>query len=282
MSLLKKRLSKGATFMSTLQSQRDMQSVGAGPTLKYDVVFGPYQSRRFGRSLAVNPLAKGARFCNFDCIYCECSTGGSWPLEWQLRPQFPTADDVYQALVAAADAFETEELDSITIAGNGEPTLSPHLDAIVDVVNAARERNWPQARTIILSNGTASHKPSVLAALAKLDERVIKLDAGSNWILEQLNRPAGKMCVPELVHRIAMVPDVTIQSMFVHGPIDNTGPSAVEAWTAALSQVRPANVQIYSLDRQPAKSWVRQVPLAELQSIASYAQSATGIPVHVF
>jgi wyosine [tRNA(Phe)-imidazoG37] synthetase (radical SAM superfamily) len=223
----------------------------------------------------------GGRFCNFDCIYCECSTG-SWPLQWQLRPQFPTPEDLHQALLAAADFFAPDELDSITISGNGEPTLSPHLDAIVDVVNAARDRNWPQARTVILSNGTTCDKSRVLAALAKLDERVIKLDAASNWVFDQLNRPAGKLCVAELVHRISIMPNVTIQSMFVHGPIDNTARTSVEAWTAALLQVRPASVQIYSLDRQPAKNWVRQVPLTELQSIAEYAQSTTGIPVHVF
>ena len=203
--------------MSTLQAQRDVQKT----------VFGPYDSRRFGRSLGVNPLPEGARLCTFDCVYCECSTG-SWPLEWQLRPQFPTPEEVHDALLAAADTFGPDDLDSITIAGNGEPTLSPHLDAIVDVVNAARDRDWPQARTVILSNGTMCHKACVRTALAKLDERVIKLDAGSNWILEQLNRPAGKLCVTELLRRLSMMPDIVIQSMFVHGPVDNTKAADIE------------------------------------------------------
>jgi len=255
----------------TLQAQRDIQ----------DVVFGPYDSRRFGKSLGVNPLPKGARFCNFDCIYCECATG-SWPLEWKLRPQFPSAEEIHDALLKAADVFRPDELDSITISGNGEPTLSPHLDAIVDVVNAARDLDWPQARTVILSNGTLLQKASVRAAVSKLDERVIKLDAGSNWILEQLNRPAGKLSITELLRRISLLPDIIIQSMFVHGPVDNTGRSDIEAWAAGLARVRPTSVQIYSLDRLPAKSWVRQVPRRELESIAEYVESTTGIPAHVF
>jgi wyosine [tRNA(Phe)-imidazoG37] synthetase (radical SAM superfamily) len=257
--------------VSTLQSQRDIQ----------DIVFGPYDSRRFGRSLGVNPLPKGSRLCNFDCIYCECSAG-SWPLEWKLRPQFPTAEDVHDGLTKAADILSPDELDSITISGNGEPTLSPHLDAIIDAVNAARDRDWPQARTVILSNGTMCHNATVRAAVAKLDERVIKLDAGSNWILDQLNRPAGKLSVMELLRRISVMPEITIQSMFVHGPVDNTKQAEVEAWAAWLARVRPGSVQIYSLDRLPAKSWVRQVPRRELQSIAEYIQSTTGIPAHVF
>jgi wyosine [tRNA(Phe)-imidazoG37] synthetase (radical SAM superfamily) len=96
-------------------------------------------------------------------------------------------------LLAALDATGADELDSITIAGNGEPTLSPYLGAIVDVVNAARDRDWLQARTVILANGSMCHKPFVRTAIVKLDERVIKLDAGTNWILEQLNRPAGEL-----------------------------------------------------------------------------------------
>jgi hypothetical protein len=42
--------------MSTLQAQREIQ----------EPVFGPFDSRRFGKSLGVNPLPAGARLCNFD------------------------------------------------------------------------------------------------------------------------------------------------------------------------------------------------------------------------
>src|SRR5207248_10928665 len=155
--------------MSALQAQREVQ----------EAVFGPFDSRRFGRSLGVNPLPPGARLCNFDCIYCECATS-SWPLQWELRPQFPTADQIHDALIKAAQTFGPDELDSITIAGNGEPALAPYLDEIVDVVIAARDRDWPQARTVILTNGTMCHKSSVRAALAKLDQRGVKLDCGTN------------------------------------------------------------------------------------------------------
>jgi wyosine [tRNA(Phe)-imidazoG37] synthetase (radical SAM superfamily) len=185
-------------------------------------------------------------------------------------------------LAATADTLRSGEVDSITIAGNGEPTLSPHLDAIVDVVAEARDRDWPSARTVILTNGTASHRSSVRSALAKLDERVVKLDAGSNWVLEQMNRVAGRLSISELVHRIAMMPDVVIQSMFVHGPVDNTRPEHVEVWTECLKRIKPLGVQIYSLDRMPAMPWVRHVERPELESIARYVESMAGIPVHVY
>jgi wyosine [tRNA(Phe)-imidazoG37] synthetase (radical SAM superfamily) len=63
----------------------------------------------------------------------------------------------------------------------------------------------------------------VRSALARLDRRVVKLDAGRNWTFDELNRPTFKLNVSELARRISMVPEITVQSMFVHGPIDNTG-----------------------------------------------------------
>lgn len=257
--------------MSTLQIQRSIQ----------EAVFGPYDSRRFGKSLGVNPLPPGARLCNFDCIYCECATA-SWPLQWELRPQFPSPQQIHDALTAAAETFGPDELDSITIAGNGEPTLAPHLNEIVDVVTAARDRDWPQARTVILTNGTLCHKASVRFALAKLDQRVVKLDAAANWILDQLNRPTEKLSINELVRRISMMPNITIQSMFVHGPIDNTGREHIKAWTGWLERLAPLSVQIYSLDRVPAKNWVREVRRGELEAIAAYVESMTGIHAQAF
>jgi hypothetical protein len=71
--------------------------------------------------------------------------------------------------------------------------------------------------------------------------------------------------------------------MFVHGPIDNTGPHEVETWTGWLSDLKPASVQIYSLDRLPAKRWVRKDPREKLESIAAgYVVAMTGIPAYVF
>ena len=195
-------------MMSTLEAARIIQ----------EPVFGPYSSRRFGKSLGVNPLPPGSRLCNFDCIYCECGTA-TWPLDWELRPQFPTPEQIRDELRSAATVFGPDELDSITIAGNGEPTLAPELDAVIDVVNESRDRDWPQARTVILTNGTMCHKRDVRAALAKLDQRVVKLDAGTNWMLEQLNRPTAKLSLTELLRRISMLPEIIVQSMFVHGPV---------------------------------------------------------------
>ena len=79
-----------------------------------------------------------------------------------------------------------------------------------------------------------------------------------------------------------MLPEIVIQSMFVHGPIDNTGRHDIEAWCTWLSQLAPLSVQIYSLARTPAKDWVRPVRRGELEAIAAYVESIVGIEAHVY
>ena len=249
--------------------------------LVHDAVCGPVNSRRFGRSLLVNPLPANSRLCNFDCVYCECARG-SWPVDFHLQPDLPDPKSIYDALVAAAATFRADELDSITISGSGEPTLSPHLEGIVEAVNTVRDHEWPQARTIVLTNGSLCHKPRVRAAIANVDERIVKLDAGTNWMFDQLNRPAKKLSVGELCRRISMTGEFVIQSMFVQGPLDNTLRSEVEAWTNRIAELKPMSVQIYSLDQAPSKTWVRRVPREKLDAIAEHVQYTTGIPVHVF
>jgi wyosine [tRNA(Phe)-imidazoG37] synthetase (radical SAM superfamily) len=251
------------------------------PRIVQEAVFGPCQSRRFGFSLGVNPLPAGSRLCNFDCVYCECSNG-AWSLKWDLKPQFPDGDTVRRALAGATGLFPPDELDAITIAGNGEPTLCRNLESVVDAVIEARDYYWPQARTVILTNGTNCHRPQVGRALAKLDLRVVKLDAGSNWILQQLNGPVENLTISELVWRISIMPDVIIQSMFVEGPVDNTTPEHITRWIDHLRRIRPSMVQVYSLDREPAKPWVRPVRRETLNEIARRVEDSLRIPARVY
>ena len=45
--------------------------------------------------------------------------------------------------------------------------MSPHLNDIVDIVTELKIGNWPQARTVVLTNGTLLQKSSVRSALAR-------------------------------------------------------------------------------------------------------------------
>lgn len=48
-------------------------------------IFGPVKSRRYGNSLGINLLPDDHKFCNFDCIYCECG----WTENTKVKIKYP-------------------------------------------------------------------------------------------------------------------------------------------------------------------------------------------------
>jgi len=57
--------------------------------------------------------------------------------------------------------------DVITFAGNGEPTLHPEFEGIIDDTIDLRNRFCPSAKVSVLSNSTRIHKPHIFSALKK-------------------------------------------------------------------------------------------------------------------
>ena len=127
-------------------------------SLFHSVIFGPVRSRRLGVSLGVNLLPVDNKLCNFNCIYCEC--GWSTPGE---KPRFNLRETVRAELEKTLKALadQGERLDVITFAGNGEPTLHPDFEAVIDDAIALRDRYMPSAGISVLSNATRVGSESV-------------------------------------------------------------------------------------------------------------------------
>ena len=98
--------------------------------IREETVFGPIHSRRLGSSLGINLLPRKGKFCNFDCIYCECG----WNRDGRDDQVLPTAAQVRSALEdkLCACMLEGTPIDSITFSGDGEPTLNPEFPRIID------------------------------------------------------------------------------------------------------------------------------------------------------
>ena len=105
-----------------------------------DIIFGPIKSRRLGISLGVNLLPTDKKICNFNCIYCECG----WTDQVDdVRNTFCDRKVVYKFLDEKLQQLSSKNslLDSITFAGNGEPTLHPEFLGIVDDVIELRNKS---------------------------------------------------------------------------------------------------------------------------------------------
>ena len=153
------------------------------------IIFGPVWSRRLGESLGINLLPLNRKTCNFNCIYCEC---GLTP-EKLADSGFPERRMVRELLRDKLQQMKQDGryLDSITFAGNGEPTLHPGFEGIMDDSIAIRDEFFPRASVAVLSNATRIGEKNIFKALQKADMNILKLDSGIEQTLKKINCPKG-------------------------------------------------------------------------------------------
>jgi wyosine [tRNA(Phe)-imidazoG37] synthetase (radical SAM superfamily) len=252
----------------------------------YDsTVFGPVQSRRLGSSLGINLLPDNAKVCNFNCIYCEC---GWTDLKKIQNAIFPDRFQIIKKLsVALKELRLIDQLpDAITFSGNGEPTLHPNFHEIVDDVIWLRNKYSPGSSVTVFSNGTLLNKKEIVEALKKADQRIIKLDAGTQHEFLQIDQPIINRSMAWIREHIKYFDSkVTIQSIFLRGYyggklIDNTKPASVNAWLECINDIKPELVMLYSVDRPTAAPSIQKIERDVLQEIAEKVEEL-GIPTQV-
>lgn len=220
-----------------------------------DIVFGPIFSRRLGSSLGVNLLPSKGKLCNFDCVYCECG----WNKDGIAERVFPRLEEVKAALEEKMSkaASEGVPVDSITFSGNGEPTMNPDFPEIIDVTQELRDRYFPDAKVSVLSNATLIGRPAVAEALMKVDNPILKIDASSDSLIAQINKPVGRYRLDEVVEAMMKFEGrFVLQTMFLKSPdFDTAEPDALEKWMEIVRKVKPREIMVYTIDREtPDKS----------------------------
>ena len=213
-------------------------------SLFHDIIFGPVRSRRLGLSLGVNLLPVESKLCSFDCIYCECGWNADHPGARRFNPR----EEVRAQLEAVRRRMVAEGTppDVITFAGNGEPTLHPHFEAVIDDTLALRDALCPAARVSVLSNATQLHRPDVRRALGRVDNNILKLDSAFDATVRRLNLPQNPAyTVRATVEAMkGFEGRMILQTMFLRGtcdgaPVDNTTDEEVAAWLALVDEIRP-------------------------------------------
>lgn len=249
------------------------------------IIFGPIKSRRLGLSLGVNLLPTDSKVCSFDCIYCEC---GWTPRKRTNKAILPSRAVVKKKLEEKLiDMLANNELpDVITFAGNGEPTLHPEFEGIIDDTIELRNRITPNAKIAVLSNATMLHKPAVVRALLKVEDNIQKLDSAFEETIRKIDCPASNFRLTEVVENLkSFSGKVIIQTLFVKGIfkdeiIDNTTDEEVAEWLKLLQEIKPSQVMIYTIDRDTPATGLEKVKLFDMQLIADRVR-AIGCKVQV-
>ncbi len=259
----------------------------------------PVISRRSqGLSIGINLNPDAA--CNFDCVYCCADRHADRPagpvdlnvLEAELRHLVASRSQLFDEPEFRDVPPEYRRLNDIAFSGDGEPTLVHAFPPAVRLaINVRHEFGLDEAKIIIITNGSGLARPAVAEALAVLDRHLdeiwAKLDAGTEEYFHAVNRARCTLQhVVDSILSAARVRPIVLQSLFVRIHGEPPSPAEIAAYADRVRWLIDnggaiALVQIYTVARRTAESFVTPLTAAELASIADHVRPV-GVPVAVF
>jgi len=263
-------------------------------------VYAVVSSRARGLSIGVNMNPDKA--CNFNCEYCEVDRTEP-PLETSLDVNLVAVE--LQRMLSMVDTgairslhpynttpSELLNLRHVALSGDGEPTLSPNfLDALRTVVHVRALGEFPFFKIVLITNGTGLDRPQVregFKLFTKEDEIWVKLDAGTQSYMDEVNRP--DCALDKILKNILLVArerPVIIQSLFQMLGHEEPSDFDIDEYAKRLNELKRAGaqiplVQIYSAARPSPNSNCGHLPLKSLAYIAQQVREVTGLKAEVF
>jgi wyosine [tRNA(Phe)-imidazoG37] synthetase (radical SAM superfamily) len=250
-----------------------------------EVIFGPVSSRRLGSSLGINLLPSCRKVCSFNCIYCECGWTGSRDL---TKSDYPSREEVRQTLEARLNNLSEHGAppDSITFAGNGEPTLHPDFEGIVDDSINLRNSICPESKIVVLSNGSMADREYIRRALLKADQNILKLDTGFENTFRALNQPPENIRLSDIIQNLkSFKGKLIIQTLFIRGKyhdkwIDNTTEKETGELLKLYKDIQPEMIMVYTIARGTPIEGLERISYYELKVIADRIED-TGIKTQI-
>jgi hypothetical protein len=226
-----------------------------------DIVLGPLEHPRLGRSVFVRPTVETIR-----------------------ANRFPT-----QAVIVTAAARKlielvraSEKISALVVEGGNEaPTKHPEFHQIAENLRQLLDKHFSKAVLCLVTDATPLDSPNLRHALTFFDQTILRLDAGTQktWAALTGSNPKAFKEVVESLGRLG-ADRLIVQTRFVRGEVDNSNENEVKAWIRQLTEIRPSGVHITTPAKAKGK---KEIPITKsrMTEIAEMVTSKTGIPVEV-
>jgi wyosine [tRNA(Phe)-imidazoG37] synthetase (radical SAM superfamily) len=264
-------------------------------------VYAVVSRRSKGVSIGVN--LNPDKVCNFDCIYCQVDRKAP-PLvrDVDVLRLLEELEDMLD-LVTSGELFamerfhdtppELRRLNDIAFSGDGEPTTCPEfLDIVTAAAAIKRRRGLNSMKLVLITNATMFHRPRVRQALEVLDanngEIWAKLEAGTEGYYQKVDRTTIPFQrVLDNITEAAKQRPLVIQAMFLKMHDEPPPPDELEAFCTRLGEIvqgggRITLVQVYTVARVPAESWVTPLTNAEVDGIVELVRRRTGLGAEAY
>jgi wyosine [tRNA(Phe)-imidazoG37] synthetase (radical SAM superfamily) len=243
------------------------------------------------------------KVCNFDCIYCQVDRTrlsetrfveiDALLSELGEMLDFITSGEIYETEKLRNTPPELRRLNDIALSGDGEPTTYRNFDEIVAAcAEVKRSRGLDDVKMVLITNASMFHRPHVARGLATLDanhgEIWAKLEAGTEEYFKLVDRTLIPFRqVLDNIADAARVRPLVIQSLFMRVAGKPPSPAELQAFCDRLGEIGAAGgriklVQVYTVARRPAESFVTPLADAEVDDIAALVQRRTGLAAAAF
>ena len=257
----------------------------------------PVLSRR-SRGISVGVNLNPDKVCNFDCIYCQVDRRSESETRFVEFDQLVAELEAMLKWVASGEIFthpqfasvpeHLRRLNDMAFSGDGEPTTYRNFDVIMErAAELKRRLGLDAVKMVLITNATMFHRPAVERGLAILDQNQgeiwAKLDAGTDEYYHLIDRTTIPFQrVLDNLLSASRVRPLVIQSLFMK--VQGVGPAETEidAYIGRLKHIiasggQLARVQIYTIARPPAESFVSAIDPDVVQAIAQQVTAETGL-----
>ena len=262
----------------------------------------PVVSRR-SRGISVGVNLNPDKVCNFDCIYCQVDRRSESETRFvetdQLLAELTsvlqsvTSGDLFQQARFASTPPHLRRLNDIAFSGDGEPTTFRNFDEIIaQVADVRRKLVDDEVKMVLITNASMFHREHVVRGLQLLDENNgqiwAKLEAGTEEYFKLIDRTTIPFQrILDNITAAAVVRPLVIQSLFMNVNGEPPSESEIDAFCQRLRDISAAGgrlelIQIYTVARQPAESFVAPLTETQLQHIAAKVVSTTRLQSAVF
>jgi wyosine [tRNA(Phe)-imidazoG37] synthetase (radical SAM superfamily) len=262
----------------------------------------PVLSRRSG-GLSIGVNLNPDKVCNFDCIYCQVDRTRQSETTFVEMPTLLAELDAMLELAASGRIFTAgkfagvpeplRRLNDIAFSGDGEPTTYRNFDEIIAACAEAKRRHGlADVKMVLITNASMFHRPHVQRGLEILDQNQgeiwAKLEAGTDEYYKLVERtPIPFRQILDNINSAARIRPIVIQALFMR--IAGEPPSAAEqaAFCDRLNDIKAAGgqlklVQIYTVARRPAESFVTPLTNAEVDALTELVRRQTGLPAAAY
>jgi len=257
----------------------------------------PVLSRR-SRGISIGVNLNPDKVCNFDCIYCQVDRRSEAETQFVELDQVLAELEQVVDLVVSGQLFEDEKfrsvppdlrrLNDIAFSGDGEPTTYKNFDEIISrVAQFKRARGLGDVKMVLITNATMFHRPPVVRGLAILDDNNgevwAKLDAGTEPYYKLVERTVipFKRVLDNILAASRLRP-LVLQSLFMRINGDPPTAAEIDAYVQRIRDIQSGGgkiklVQVYTVARPPAESFVTSLADAEVDAIAAKVRAGTGV-----